>query len=256
LYFSKINDSLRYFIEIAYNGSNYYGWQIQPDAITVQEVLEDKLSTLFKTEIKVTGAGRTDAGVHAKQLFAHFDCEEITDISELIFRLNSFLPKDIAISNIIRVKEDAHARFDAVLREYEYVISLKKNPFSEGLAYQIHNKPDVELMNKAAKVLLDYKDFQCFSRSKTDVKTYHCIIKKAYWQETNEGLIFTVSADRFLRNMVRAIVGTLLDVGFKKTSLETFHKILKNKDRSKAGASAPAHGLYLTKVQYPETILN
>jgi len=247
---------LRYFIEIAYNGSNYYGWQIQPDAITVQEVLEDKLSTLFKTEIKVTGAGRTDAGVHAKQLFAHFDCEEITDISELIFRLNSFLPKDIAISNIIRVKEDAHARFDAVLREYEYVISLKKNPFSEGLAYQIHNKPDVELMNKAAKVLLDYKDFQCFSRSKTDVKTYHCIIKKAYWQETNEGLIFTVSADRFLRNMVRAIVGTLLDVGFKKTSLETFHKILKNKDRSKAGASAPAHGLYLTKVQYPETILN
>ncbi|HBY68540.1 MAG TPA: tRNA pseudouridine(38-40) synthase TruA [Flavobacteriaceae bacterium] len=247
---------MRYFIEIAYNGSNYYGWQIQPDAITVQEVLEDKLSTLFKTEIKVTGAGRTDAGVHAKQLFAHFDCEEITDISELIFRLNSFLPKDIAISNIIRVKEDAHARFDAVLREYEYVISLKKNPFSEGLAYQIHNKPDVELMNKAAKVLLDYKDFQCFSRSKTDVKTYHCIIKKAYWQETNEGLIFTVSADRFLRNMVRAIVGTLLDVGFKKTSLETFHKILKNKDRSKAGASAPAHGLYLTKVQYPETILN
>ena len=247
---------MRYFIEIAYNGANYFGWQIQPNAITVQEVLEDRLSTLLKTEIKVTGAGRTDAGVHAKQLFAHFDCEEITDISELIFRLNSFLPKDIAISNIIRVKEDAHARFDAVLREYEYVISLKKNPFSEGLAYQIHNKPDVELMNKAAKVLLDYKDFQCFSRSKTDVKTYHCIIKKAYWQETNEGLIFTVSADRFLRNMVRAIVGTLLDVGFKKTSLETFHKILKNKDRSKAGASAPAHGLYLTKVQYPETILN
>ena len=247
---------MRYFIEIAYNGTNYYGWQIQPDAITVQGVLEDKLSTLFKTKIKVTGAGRTDAGVHAKQLFAHFDCDEITNISELLFRLNSFLPKDIAVVNIIKVENDAHARFDAIQREYEYVISLKKDPFSEGLAYQIHNKPDIGLMNKAAKVLLGYKDFQCFSRSKTDVKTYHCNIKKAFWEEVNEGLVFTISADRFLRNMVRAIVGTLLDVGYNKTTLEAFHEILKSKDRSKAGASAPAHGLYLTKVQYPKTILN
>ena len=218
---------MRYFIEIAYNGTDYFGWQIQPNAITVQEVLEDKLSTLLKTKIKVTGAGRTDAGVHAKQLFAHFDCDEIEQTTELQFRLNSFLPKDIAISKIIEVKEDAHARFDAVEREYEYIVSLKKDPFSERLAYQIHNMPDVELMNKAAKVLLDYKDFQCFSRSKTD-----------------------------LRNMVRAIVGTLLDIGYGKTSIEKFHEIIKNKDRSKAGASAPAHGLYLTKVQYPETIKN
>ncbi len=247
---------MRYFIEIAYNGTDYFGWQIQPNAITVQEVLEDKLSTLLKTKIKVTGAGRTDAGVHAKQLFAHFDCDEIEQTTELQFRLNSFLPKDIAISKIIEVKEDAHARFDAVEREYEYIVSLKKDPFSERLAYQIHNMPDVELMNKAAKVLLDYKDFQCFSRSKTDVKTYHCTIKKAYWKEEKDQLIFIISADRFLRNMVRAIVGTLLDIGYGKTSIEKFHEIIKNKDRSKAGASAPAHGLYLTKVQYPETIKN
>ena len=254
--FSKINDSLRYFIEIAYNGTNYYGWQIQPNAITVQEVLEHKLSTLLKTEIKVVAAGRTDAGVHAKQLFAHFDYDKIENRADLLFRLNSFLPKDIAISKIIEVHKDAHARFNAAEREYEYVISLKKDPFSEGFAYQIHNKPDVELMNKAAKILLDYKDFQCFSRSKTDVKTYHCSIKKAYWKEDKDQLIFTISADRFLRNMVRAIVGTLLDIGYSKTSIETFHEIIKNKDRRKAGASAPAHGLYLTKVQYPETIQN
>lgn len=246
---------MRYFIEIAYNGANYFGWQIQPNAITVQEVLENKLSILLKAEIKVTGAGRTDAGVHAKQLFAHFDCGKIENISELLFRLNSFLPKDIAISEIFEVKKDAHARFDAVEREYEYMVCLKKNPFMNGFAYQIHNKPDVELMNRAAQTLLNHNDFQCFSRSKTDVKTYHCSIKKACWEEENEQLIFTISADRFLRNMVRAIVGTLLDVGYHKTSLESFQKIVEDKDRGKAGASAPAHGLYLTKVIYPETII-
>lgn len=245
---------MRYFIEIAYNGAQYCGWQIQPNASTVQEVLQKKLSILVQRDIKVVGAGRTDTGVHAKQLFAHFDIDEIKNTSELIFRLNSFLPNDISVVNLFQVKDDAHARFDATQRAYQYVISLKKNPFLEGLAFQIHNKPDVKLMNDAAKTLLNYNNFKCFSRSKTDVKTYNCTIEKAYWKEEENQLIFTISADRFLRNMVRAIVGTLLDVGYHKTSIEEWHQIIQTKDRSKAGASAPAHGLYLTRVHYPETI--
>lgn len=245
---------MRYFIEIAYNGAQYCGWQIQPNASTVQEVLQKKLSILVQRDIKVVGAGRTDTGVHAKQLFAHFDIDEIKNTSELIFRLNSFLPNDISVVNLFQVKDDAHARFDATQRAYQYVISLKKNPFLEGLAFQIHNKPDVKLMNEAAKTLLNYNNFKCFSRSKTDVKTYNCTIEEAYWKEEENQLIFTISADRFLRNMVRAIVGTLLDVGYHKTSIEEWHQIIQTKDRSKAGASAPAHGLYLTRVHYPETI--
>ncbi len=251
---SKIQDSLRYFIEIAYNGKNYHGWQIQPEAVTVQEVLEKTMSTILRKEIKVMGAGRTDAGVHAKQLYAHFDFDEIKDLSELQFKLNSLLPKDISVQNIFQVKEDAHARFNALEREYEYKVTLKKNPFSEDFAYLIHHMPNLDLMNKAANELLNYKNFQCFSRSNTDVKTYNCKIDKAFWKNENSQLVFTISADRFLRNMVRAIVGTLLDVGFEKTSLEEFHEIIKSKNRSKAGTSAPAKGLYLTKVVYSETI--
>jgi tRNA pseudouridine38-40 synthase len=243
---------LRYFIEIAYNGKNYFGWQRQPEQISVQQVLEETLSTLLREEIKLTGAGRTDAGVHAKQLFAHFDFEEIDNKEELLFRINSFLPKDILVKNIFKVREEAHARFDAIEREYEYSISLEKNPFLQDFAFQINNKPDVDLMNQAAEMLLSHKDFQCFSRSKTDVKTYNCIIVKAHWEAKNNTLIFTIAADRFLRNMVRAIVGTLLDVGYGKTSLEEFKAILQSKSREDAGASAPAHGLYLTKVIYPE----
>ncbi len=245
---------MRYFIEIAYNGTNYFGWQKQPDAISVAEVLEGALSTLLRNEVKVVGAGRTDAGVHAKQLFAHFDFEEIEDLPKLVFRLNSLLPKDISVKDIFKVKEDAHARFNASEREYEYVISLEKNPFSEGFAYQLYQKPNIDVMNEAAATLLDYQDFQCFSRSNTDVKTYHCSIKKAFWEEEKNQLIFTIAADRFLRNMVRAIVGTLLDVGFGKTSLEEFHEIINKKNRANAGSSVPANGLYLTKVIYPKSI--
>ena len=247
---------MRYFIEIAYNGKNYFGWQRQPQQISVQQVLEETLSTLLRGEIKITGAGRTDTGVHAKQLFAHFDFEAIEDRDEFLFRINSFLPKDISIKNIFEVKVDAHARFDAVEREYKYIISLDKDPFTEDFAYQIYNRPNVDLMNQAAEMLLDHKDFQCFSRSKTDVKTYNCTIVKANWEAKNNKLIFTIAADRFLRNMVRAIVGTLLEVGFGKTSLEEFQKILDSKSREEAGASAPARGLYLTKVVYPESIRN
>lgn len=220
----------------------------------MQQVLEETLSTLLRKEIKLTGAGRTDTGVHAKQLFTHFDFDEIENNEELVFRLNSFLPKDISVKNIFEVKEDAHARFDAVEREYEYIISLEKDPFSQDFAFQINNEPEVGLMNEAAELLLHHNNFQCFSRSKTDVKTYNCTIVKAFWEVKNNRLIFTIAADRFLRNMVRAIVGTLLNVGFKKTSLEDFKAILNSKSREEAGASAPAHGLYLTKVVYPEKI--
>ena len=246
--------NLRYFIEIAYNGKNYFGWQRQPEQISVQQILEETLSTLLRSEIKIIGAGRTDTGVHAKQLFAHFNFDKIETKDEFLFRINSFLPKDISIKNIFQVKEDAHTRFDAVEREYEYIISLEKDPFLKDFAYQINYKPNVDLMNEAAKTLLNHKDFQCFSRSKTDVKTYNCTIVKAFWEAKNNKLIFTIAADRFLRNMVRAIVGTLLDVGFGKVSLEEFQKILESKSREEAGASAPAHGLYLTKVVYPKEI--
>tara|TARA_R110002012_G_scaffold37798_2_gene105656 strand:- start:54388 stop:55131 length:744 start_codon:yes stop_codon:yes gene_type:complete len=245
---------VRYFIEIAYNGKNYFGWQRQPEQITVQQILEETISTLLRAEIKITGAGRTDTGVHAKQLFAHFDFDEIENFDEFIFRMNSFLPKDISVKNIFEVKDNKHARFDAVEREYEYVISLGKDPFSQDFTFQIHNVPNVALMNQAAEMLLAHRDFQCFSRSKTDVKTYNCTIVKAFWEAKDNRLIFTIAADRFLRNMVRAIVGTLLDVGYGKTTLEDFKAILKSKSREEAGASAPAHGLYLTKVIYPDNI--
>lgn len=245
---------MRYFIEIAYNGKNYFGWQRQPEQITLQQILEETISTLLRAEIKITGAGRTDTGVHAKQLFAHFDFDEIENFDEFIFRMNSFLPKDISVKNIFEVKDNTHARFDAVEREYEYVISLGKDPFSQDFTFQIHNVPNVALMNQAAEMLLAHRDFQCFSRSKTDVKTYNCTIVKAFWEAKDNRLIFTIAADRFLRNMVRAIVGTLLDVGYGKTTLEDFKAILKSKSREEAGASAPAHGLYLTKVIYPDNI--
>jgi len=251
---SKIKESLRYFIEITYNGKSYHGWQVQPDAPSVQEVLEHTLSTVLQKDIEVTGAGRTDTGVHAKQLFAHFDHDEIEDITKIVFRLNSHLPKDISVKDIVCVRDDAHARFDATEREYEYVISLQKDPFQQDYAFLIHHEPNIEKMNEAANILLEYKDFQCFSKNKTNVKTYHCDIKQARWKRKDQRLIFTISADRFLRNMVRAIVGTLLELGFEKISLADFHDIIKSKDRSKAGTSAPAHGLYLTKVLYPGNI--
>jgi tRNA pseudouridine38-40 synthase len=245
---------LRYFIEIAYSGQNYHGWQNQPDSITVQEVLENSLSTILRTKIKVMGAGRTDSGVHAKQLFAHFDYQKINSVDDLIFKLNSFLANDISVQNLFQVNDDVHARFSALEREYQYIVSLEKNPFTKDFSYQIYHKPNIDLMNQAANELLNYKDFQCFSRSNSDVKTYYCDVKIASWKSLGNQLVFTIKADRFLRNMVRAIVGTLLDVGFEKTSLSEFQEIIKSKDRSKAGTSAPAKGLFLTKVIYPEQI--
>ena len=245
---------MRYFIEIAYNGKAYYGWQRQPNQISVQQVLEETLSTLLRKEIKVLAAGRTDTGVHAKQLFAHFDFDELENNEQLIFRINSFLPNDVSVKRILEVTPEAHARFDAVQREYEYRIAIGKDPFSQDFAFQLYNRPNVDLMNEAAQTLLHHNDFQCFSRSKSDVKTYNCKIEKAHWESKDNLLVFTIVADRFLRNMVRAIVGTLLDVGFEKTTLSGFQDILKSKNRGEAGASAPAHGLYLKKVIYPESV--
>lgn len=248
---------MRYFIEIAYNGKNYHGWQRQPDAITVQERIETCLTTLLRKPIQITGAGRTDAGVHAKQMFAHFNLESKINEIEIISRLNSFLPADISINKIQQVNDDAHARFDALFRAYEYYITFKKNPFFQDFAYYLHHKPDIEIMKEATQLLFKYSDFQCFSRTHTDVKTYICDIKDASWElQQDEVLVFKITADRFLRNMVRAIVGTLLDVGYNKLTLEDLKNIINSKNRSKAGASVPAKGLFLTKIAYPDTIFS
>jgi tRNA pseudouridine38-40 synthase len=246
---------LRYFVAFSYFGQAYHGWQRQPNALTVQELMEESLSTLLKSPLSLVGAGRTDAGVHAKVMYAHFDFEEIRNLTELTYRLNAFLPEDIAIQKILVVPDNAHARFDALERTYEYWIVQKKNPFYKDTAHYIKQPLDIPAMNKAASILLEYDDFECFSKSNTDVKTYRCKIKSAIWNSEEDKLVFSITADRFLRNMVRAVVGTLLDVGFGKKTTEDVKTIIKNKDRSAAGASVPAKGLYLTKVSYPSTIL-
>lgn len=245
---------MRYFIELSYNGKAYHGWQNQPNAITVQQVLEEALSVLLNTKIEVVGAGRTDSGVHASQMFAHIDVELELDILNLIYKLNSYMPNDIAVHDIFKVKEDAHARFDAVSRTYHYKISTKKNVFNYDFAYQLHLPIDVEKMNEACKILFQYKDFQCFSKSNTDVKTYNCIIIEANWVKDHNELTFIIKADRFLRNMVRAIVGTMINIGLGKIEVKDLISIIESKDRSEAGYSVPAHGLYLMQIVYPESI--
>ncbi len=214
------------------------------------------MSIILGETIDLVGAGRTDAGVHAKQMYAHFNIEkDIQDKTDLIFRVNAFLPEDIAVHSIIEVNKDAHARFDATARTYEYWVTQKKNPFLKDASYLVKKELDVAVMNKAAKMLFEYNDFECFSKSNTDVSTFLCDIKQAEWTKVEDKLVFTIQADRFLRNMVRAIVGTLLDVGLGKKSVDNVNTIIKSKDRSKAGASVPANGLYLTKVIYPNTII-
>ena len=245
---------MRYFIELSYNGKDYHGWQNQPKAISVQEVLENALSTILKDKMAIVGAGRTDTGVHALQMFAHFDSEIIFDLEDLVFKLNSFLPKDIAIHDIFKVKAEAHARFDATSRTYRYRIAFKKNAFNFENAYFFTKDMDIEKMNEASKILFQYKDFQCFSKTNTDVKTYNCEIMKAEWQIKGDELHFIIKADRFLRNMVRAIVGTMINIGIGKMEISDLHTIIKSKDRSEAGYSVPAHALYLIEVEYPKDI--
>lgn len=196
------------------------------------------------------GAGRTDTGVHAKEMYAHFDFETPLNTESLIHKLNSYLPKDIVIFDIIPVSEDAHARFDATKRTYEYHINSFKDAFSQDGSWYFHQKLDIDAMNEASKLLFNHTDFQCFSKVNTDVNTFDCTIFEAYWIQKNNTLIFTISANRFLRNMVRAIVGTLVYVGLHKITLDDFNEIIKSKNRKKAGFSVPAHGLYLTKIDY------
>ncbi|NUY79401.1 tRNA pseudouridine(38-40) synthase TruA [Flavobacterium sp. MAH-1] len=241
---------MRYFLEFSYNGTNYHGWQSQPNAVSVQETINKSLSLLLGETIDVVGAGRTDTGVHASQMFAHFDYEGWFETSQLRHKLNSFLPKDIAIHDIIPVHDDAHTRFDAKKRTYEYHIHTKKDVFLEGLSWYQHHQLDVDKMNEAAKILFEHTDFECFSKTGSDVGTFNCQIFRADWKQHDHRLIFTVAADRFLRNMVRAIVGTLINVGLHKVDLEGFNAIIVSKNRGNAGFSVPAHGLYLTKVEY------
>ena len=248
----------RYFIEMSYLGTNYHGWQIQPNAITVQETLNKALSTLLGETISATGAGRTDAGVHARFFVAHFDSKNgsLMDNQKFLYKINSILPRDIAIFNIKKVKPDANCRFDAISRTYEYYISRKKNPFALEFSYPLFIPLNVKAMQDTAKILFEYIDFSCFSKSNTDTKTNNCRIMNANWSQVEDMLIFTITADRFLRNMVRAIMGTMLEVGAQKIAPNDLHKIIESKDRSMAGYSVPAQGLHLTEILYPQTLYN
>jgi tRNA pseudouridine38-40 synthase len=283
----------RYFIELCYDGTNYHGWQIQKNAVSVQAILNEKLSTILRQPIETLGCGRTDTGVHAREFFAHFDVGGEssvqspeskdksrvdgpwaiagTDLSTIeatidhgpstmdfypsdyntyIRSINSILPKDIAVKRIFHVAPDAHARFDATLRTYEYHIHFSKDPFKNSYSWELRDEPDIDLMNKAAAIVMEHTDFSCFSKSNTQVKTNICKITKAEWTVADGGIVFTISADRFLRNMVRAIVGTLIMVGKKEIPPEAVRTIIESKNRSNAGMSVPACGLYLTQVLY------
>lgn len=243
---------MRYFIECAYKGTNYSGWQIQINALTVQEVIEKALSTLLKHKIDMTGSSRTDTGVHAMQQFAHFEMEEeIMDCENLVYRINKLLPFDISVQKIFKVADNYHSRFEAISRKYEYRISRKKNPFQKGLSYEFNGNLDIERMNEASRILFKHIDYQCFSKIKTEVLTFNCTILEAQWkEEKNDSLVFHIKANRFLRGMVRAIVGTLLEVGTGKISVSDFERIILSKDRKKAGWSMPAEGLFLMEVNY------
>ena len=241
---------MRYFIKLAYNGTHYHGWQCQPNASSVQETLNKAVSVILNSEINLMGAGRTDTGVHATEMYAHFDFEKPFDLKSIVHKLNSYLPKDIVVYAVIPVPDEAHARFDATKRTYEYHINTFKDAFLQDGSWYFHKKLDLDSMNEASKLLFNHTDFQCFSKVNTDVNTFDCTIFEAYWQQKDNQIVFTISANRFLRNMVRAIVGTLINVGLHKISLDDFNEIIKSKNREKAGFSVPAHGLYLTKIEY------
>lgn len=246
----------RFFITLAYNGANYVGWQIQPNGISVQQVLQEALSTILRAEVDVVGAGRTDTGVHAREMHAHFDWEgESFHADELLHKLNNFLPRDIALSSIRPVKADAHARFTALSRTYSYHVTTVKEPFQYPFYYRVHYTPDIALMNRLCNVLKEYEDFTSFSKLHTDVKTNNCRVYHARWEQTGEGFYyFTIQADRFLRNMVRAIVGTLLEAGRGRLDERGFRRIIEARNRNVAGDSVPGHALFLEEVTYPDDI--
>lgn len=245
----------RYFITLSYNGKNYVGWQIQPNGMSVQQMLQDKLSTLLRGQIDIVGAGRTDAGVHAHRMTAHFDWQHDNfSLDDLVYKLNRFLPSDIAIHRIQKVKSDAHARFSALSRTYKYYIANRKDPFYGDTQHRVFFEIDVERMNEVSSVLKDYTDFTSFSRLHSDNKTNICHIQELFWERVESGYVFTITADRFLRNMVRAIVGTLLLQPKGRLDVQKLRTIIEAKDRSRAGDSAPAHALFLHDVIYPNDI--
>ena len=242
---------MRFFITLSFDGTNYHGWQIQPNSDSVQQRLQEALSTLLRQPIEVVGAGRTDTGVHARMMVAHFDWEELIDGKQLAYKLNKFLPQDIAVQEVRLVDEEKHARFSATSRTYHYFIHMRKDPFQQAYSWQVPFKLDFEKMNEAAKVLLEYRDFTSFSKVNTDTKTNLCDVKEAFWEEiAPDRWRFTITANRFLRNMVRAIVGTLVEVGRGRLSPEDVRRIIEAKDRCSAGESVPAKGLFLVDIKY------
>jgi tRNA pseudouridine38-40 synthase len=242
---------MRYFIRLAYDGTRYHGWQVQPNAVSVQQVLDEALSTLLREPVSTTGSGRTDTGVHAAQQFAHFDVTTRLDVRQTCFRLNRLLPPDIAVQALHPVSHTAHARFDAEARTYVYRISLVKDPFGRYHSHLAWRKPDLEQMNRAAAALLAFEDFTTFSKTKGDTPHYLCQLYEAGWQQEADRLVFTIRANRFLRGMVRLVVGTLLEVGYGKRTVESFVAALAARDRRLAGGAAEAAGLFLIRVEYP-----
>lgn len=244
---------VRYFMDISYRGTNFNGWQIQPNGVTVQEEIEKALSTILKTDAAILGSGRTDTGVHAIQQVAHFDANEI-DMEKLVFKLNSFLNEDISINGIRPVKDDASARFEATSRTYHYHLNQMKDPFKRGISYYFRPNLNIKDINAACEIIKGWQNFECFSKVHTEVNNFNCEIFQAKWVQEGTNHLFEISANRFLRGMVRAVVGTLIDVGLGKTSLEEFGEILASNDRRKAGRAVPAEGLFLQKVVYPKDI--
>ncbi|MFD1552112.1 tRNA pseudouridine(38-40) synthase TruA [Putridiphycobacter roseus] len=242
----------RYFVELSYLGKNYSGWQIQPNAHTIQQELQDNLTKLNRNNpIKIIGCGRTDAGVHAQHYYMHMDYPEILDIRHFIFKLNHMLPKAIVILDVFEVHEKAHTRYNATDRTYKYYLHHFKNPFIKDTSWYCYETLDIQLMNEAASTLLNHRDFEAFSKVSTNVNNFICTVRQAQWEQIGEQMVFTISANRFLRNMVRAIVGTLIEVGAKRMTLDEFEAVILSKDRDCAGKSAPANGLTLMEVKYP-----
>jgi tRNA pseudouridine38-40 synthase len=247
----------RYFIHVAYSGKNYNGWQVQKNGISIQETLNHALSTLLQNKINVLGCGRTDTGVHAESYYAHFDLTDLNIVhnkNSLIKKLNGFLPSDIVIFDLIPVQKESNARFSAISRTYEYRISRVKNPFNNDFTYGYYGNLDIHILNEASKILYDYSDFTSFSKLHTKTQTNFCKISEAGWMQTLDVLTFRITADRFLRNMVRAIVGTIMDAGRGKMTLQDLRNIIESKNRSAAGTSVPAQGLFLVDVRYPDDI--
>jgi len=252
IYLSKMPLNKRYFIYLSFDGTSYHGWQTQPGKATIQSKLEKALSVILQDNIITTGAGRTDTGVHARLFVAHFNSaeEDLAGNSNIIFRLNTYLPADISVSNILSVDNNVSARYDAISRTYRYFISLWKDPFKQKYSWYRYGKMDIDAMNEASAYLMKYDDFTSFSKLHTQVKTNVCKIYEAGWISDNNNLVFTIRANRFLRNMVRSIVGTMVEIGTGKMTPGEIENIILAKDRSVAGISAPAEGLFLENIEY------